>query len=78
VSATRAVEIDEVHPVCTRGREACCKCKWITGALDDIVVGTTVETDSLLAEHVDGWDHLERAAEPGREFFTRQHAAMLT
>ena len=61
----RAVEVDEVDPSRARRRpSARASADGLAGALDDVVVVALVQPDGLLAEDVDGRDHLDPLLEP--------------
>jgi hypothetical protein len=61
---TGTVEVDEVDPARSRLDEAARQGERVGGALDDVVVPALLQPDSLVAEDVDGGDHLQRQVEP--------------
>ena len=72
-AGARPVEVDEVDVGGARLGEGAREVDRVAGPGDDLVVGTLVESDRPLAEHVDGRDHLDRRLQP-----LFQHAPMLT
>ena len=72
----RAVEVDEVDARARPPRRSArASATGLAGALDDLVVVALVEPDGLLAEDVDGRDHLDRLLEPHRSM---HHVNVLT
>ena len=57
-----AVEVDEVHTARAGFHPAAGERDRVGRALDDVCVVAPVEAHGFLAEHVDGWDHLDGSA----------------